>query len=59
MSPVRYWFGFSYCQMVPVYFGRRPSFTVAWGNAPGMFIQMRPLAEGHIQRGSFEYGLRP
>ena len=58
-SPARHCFGFSYRQNVPVRFGRRPSFTVAWGNAPGMIIRIRRLAEGHIQCGSFEYGLRP
>ena len=40
-------------------FGRRPSFTVAWGNAPGIEEPSHGLTEGHVHPGRDEDGLRP
>jgi len=34
-----------------ILFGRRPTITVAWGNAPGLAPRMDLLAEGHIHPG--------
>ncbi len=40
-------------------FGRRPSITVAWGNAPGIEQPSHGLAEGHVHPGRDEDGLQP